>query len=302
MDAAAAAAARRAETELDYLDADDVAPEACLVYLKTVQGVSLKYLFEVMKDMLIACVHMRFSAQGVWLSQGDTSMNAMIQLDLQSEGFEEYHCEGTQTIAVEGSEIAKALKGTKPQDTVFMFVHHQWVHKLCVFRFDSVSRRLCKWSLPLLDPQKNHMLVVPPLAFDCAFTVPSELLHNMCKDLDSGQRDRLVCLKVYRLKRGREEEDRWRVSMRYQGMPMDQQEDLDEKHDERGLMWVEKPTRAVSHSYKLQDLLLFCKAQPLSKMLEVRISKEGLVRIEYKVAAMGRLVLMTTPNITDLDL
>lgn len=287
----------------DYLDADDVAPRRCSMYLKTVQGVALKYLFEVLKDIFRSSLYLEFGPSGVRLSQGDSSMTAMVQLELHADEFEEYHCPEPLLVVVDPAKVARALKGTKPQDTAFMFVRRDEENKLCVFRYDSASRRVSKTALTMKEPnpKDNGALPDPETDYCCSFTAPSELLQTMFKDLDSGESEKVVALRVSR----QEGDAQWRVSMRYCGLPVDQQQDLDEKDDERGLMWIHKPAFEFACEFKLKYLLMFCKAQPISKMLEVRLMSdgpEGLLCMVYKVASMGSLTFIATSAITDAEL
>ena len=88
-----------------------------IFHCKTVQTNAIRILFEALKNIL-ADINFKADSTGLKLTTIDGTENAIINIFLRSDKFEEYVCENPVNIGINLISFFKILKGIKNTDTI----------------------------------------------------------------------------------------------------------------------------------------------------------------------------------------
>ena len=80
-----------------------------MFHAKLNEGLLIKKLIDSIKD-LVSDINLEISPMAISLQAMDSSHVALVTLNLNSEGFEEYRCDKPMTLGVSISNLAKVLR------------------------------------------------------------------------------------------------------------------------------------------------------------------------------------------------
>lgn len=149
--------------------------------IKTVQTNAIRILFESLKNIL-ADVNFKVSSEGIKLTAVDGTQQAIINLFLKGEKFEEYKCTRDLNIGLNLLSVFKILKGIKNTDTIAFTVYKDEDTVIYITTENSDKRATIVSKLKLLDMDEK-IYSIPDIDFDSFITMPSGDFQTYISDL-----------------------------------------------------------------------------------------------------------------------
>lgn len=236
---------------------------------KTIQASAIKSTFEVLKDILND-VNIYFTMEGIQLLTLDVARVALVDLNFNSENFEEYKFNNHGEICA-GFNILntyKILKCISNNDILTASISTQEFFKINI---QNKQKNSCsEFKLKLLDIDENK-IEKPEIKMDCITTIPSIDFQRICRDMNNFATD------VYITR------DKNKFIIECEGDFANQKTIIDCVDDSDF-------TGKIRGKYSLKYLTLFTKATGLCSIVQImqEIENRFLV-LKYNIANLGEI-------------
>ena len=154
-----------------------------LFRFKTVQTNAIRILFESLKNIL-ADVNFKADSSGLKLTTIDGTKNAIVNLFLVHDKFEEYICNGSVNIGLNLLSVFKILKGIKHTDTIAFTIYKKDENSMYIESQNSDKRATIISKIKLLDMDEK-IYNIPDIEFDSYITMPSSDFQTYISDLSN---------------------------------------------------------------------------------------------------------------------
>lgn len=152
-----------------------------LFRFKTVQTNAIRILFESLKNIL-SDVNFKADASGLKLTTIDGTQNAIVNLFLVNEKFEEYICTNPVNIGINLLSVFKILKGIKHTDTISFTIYESEDSNMYIESQNSDKKSTITSKIKLLDMDEK-IYNIPDIEFDSYITMPSSDFQTYISDL-----------------------------------------------------------------------------------------------------------------------
>lgn len=232
--------------------------------------VLLRTAFDAISN-IIDEVKIKVDSEGMRLSSLDKSHITYVQLNLESELFDEYLCEEPETIEIDAFELMKVLKLAKKDDRLLLGLDDY--NLIVILEGDSRSRFKIKLIEILDDDDRSP----PELQFPVKLTVESSVIKDMLKKLSSFDSTDTANIK-------------FEVDADYIYATSNKElVDVDIK-----FLHGERVTDTVGTSLRISKLENIMRAEKLSKYITMRIGNDMPVSLDFELIN-GRLNFLLAP-------
>jgi len=248
----------------------------------------LKKVIEAVKE-LITDASWECTEGGISLQAMDSSHVALVSLKLRTEGFDEYRCDRAMTLGINLVNMAKIMKCAGNDDSVTLRANEDG--DTITFIFDSPnSERQSQFEIKLMDIDMEH-LGIPETDYACVVRMPSGEFTRICRDLSQlGDSLSVTCTKS--------------------GIQFGTQGDLG-----KGAIRLSQYTcadnddnsvsidlqEACSGTFAAKYMNHFTKAGPLTNRVQLSVSSEVPIVVEYAIEEMGYIRYFLAPKIEDKE-
>ena len=261
--------------ELDHAEEDG---RRFVLVLKSVQGSSLKSLFEVLKELLND-VNIIATSSGLKIIAMDFSQCTLCHVWLDAEKFEVFHCPSPMVIGINIQNMYKLLKTVSSSDVLTMQIDEDNTNELEIIIQNSDRKAKTFFKLKLLDID-DQRISIPDVELTTQITMASADFQRLVKDqLSIGQVMRIHV-------KGSQ------VIFETSGDFASQKTILE---TESGADQEE-----IDLSFSLKILALFTKASSLSQTCTLFMQPDFPLVTQYAVAALGELRLVLAPKSQDI--
>jgi proliferating cell nuclear antigen len=239
--------------------------------LKTVQGASIKSVFEVLKDLLND-VNFIFDSSGVSISTLDTAHVTFVSLRLLAENFEEYVCPHKIVAGLNMANTFKLLKIISNNDTLCMSSNNRDMLQIIVENDQKKSKTV--FDLKLLDINEETF-DMGALTFDVQTVVQSVVLQRTIRDMCNFAS--IV------------EIERYGKILKFtcKGDYVDQCTELECSNDFSG---------RICYTYSLKYINMFTKATNVCSNVTIYQNEDGAMLFRYSIANLGEIDFYLAPN------
>jgi len=252
-----------------------------LVSFHTVQGTTIKGLFESMKEILND-VNMRFDKSGMKITAMDGNKCACVHIKLESHKFEHFECNQENVIAgVNMLSLFKLIKTIGTHDTVKFTIFKNKPYELVIL-FENTSKNTDTTSvLKLLDINED-IYSIPDVEFDSQINMPSLDFQKYCRDLS-------IFSEVITIRSGPT------------GLELISDGDFAKQHvrvnQNEESMVISKGNEVVEGVYSVKYLNLFTKSTNLSNVVELYLMNNYPLILVYYVGNLGKLQYCLAPKV-----
>ncbi|XP_065171456.1 proliferating cell nuclear antigen-like [Atheta coriaria] len=253
---------------------------------RLINSVTLKKVLEAIKDLLNDA-SFDCSDTGIQLQAMDNSHVSLVSLTLKSDGFDKYRCDRNITMGMNLSSMVKILKCANNDDTVT--IKAQDDADMVTFMFESKKQdKISDYEMKLMNLDQEH-LGIPETDFSCVIRMPSVEFARICRDLAQfGESIVISCTK--------------------EGVKFSSSGDIGsanvklaqtsnfEKEEESVTIEMQDP---VSLTFACQYLNSFTKATPLSAQVQLSMSADVPLVVEYTVPELGYIRYYLAPKIEE---
>mmetsp|Transcript_1720 Transcript_1720/g.5841 ORF Transcript_1720/g.5841 Transcript_1720/m.5841 type:complete len:308 (+) Transcript_1720:2654-3577(+) len=252
---------------------------------RLVQGSLLKKVLESIKD-LVTDANFDCSSNGFALQAMDSSHVSLVALLLRNDGFEHYRCDRNMTMGMNLTNMSKMLKCADNEDIITMKADD--AGDVVTFMFESPDQdKISDFELKLMDIDSEH-LGIPDTEYAATVKMPSSEFKRICADLSSIG-------------------DTVTISVSKDGVKFATTGDIGQANitcrqntsvdkDNQTIIDLQEP---VTLTFALRYLNSFTKATPLAPMVQLQMSKELPVVVQYLIADMGYVRYYLAPKIED---
>jgi len=249
---------------------------------------TLKKVIDAVKD-LINDASWECTEGGISLQAMDSSHVALVSLKMRTEGFEEFRCDRAMTLGINLTNMAKIMKCAGNDDSVTLRANEDG--DTITFIFDSPNQeRQSQFEIKLMDLDVEH-LGIPETDYACVVRLPSSEFSRICRDLSQiGDSLQVTCTKngVQFSAKG----DLGNGAVR-----LTQYSNVD-KEDEAVVIDLQEPCSAT---FAIKYLNHFTKAGPLTGRVQLSMSSEVPIVLEYQIEEMGYIRYYLAPKIEEED-
>lgn len=257
---------------------------------KLADGACLKKLIESMKD-LFTDVNFDATADGMSCQAIDSSHVCLCSLLLRKELFQNFRCDRNICMGMNTATMSKILKCASNDETITMQAQEDNLD--CVtFIFEKPNgERESKFEMKLMDIDSEH-LGIPDQEYECVIKLPSAELQRICRDLSQfGDSVTITATKDGLNFKCAGESGNGNVKLM-------QSSSVDGNEKTEVAIEMREP---VTQTYAMRFLIFFTKASCLSDQVQLSISHNVPLVVEYKIGDEGYIRYYLAPKIDDED-
>jgi len=254
---------------------------------KMTDGAPLKKLIEAMKD-LFADVNFDCTSSGITCQAMDSSHVCLCSVLLRNDAFDPYRCDRNLTLGMNCVTMSKILKCAGNDESITLRSEDNADSVTFIYERPN-HERVSKFEMKVMDIDSEH-LGIPTQDYDAVIEMPSGEFSRITRDLSQfGDTVTIACTKDGIRFSCEGETGKGSITLRNNGT-------TEEKEDEQVSITLNE---AVTQTYAMRFLILFAKAQSLSKRVKLSICTDVPLVAEYNIGDSGHIRYFLAPKIDD---
>lgn len=253
---------------------------------RLVQSSILKKVLEAIKDLINEATF-DCSDSGIQLQAMDNSHVSLVSLNLRSDGFDKYRCDRNLSMGINLASMTKIMKCAGNDDVLTMKAQDN-ADKV-TFMFESQNQeKVSDYEMKLMNLDQEH-LGIPETDYSCVIKLPSAEFARICRDLSQfGESVVISCTKEgIKFSAGGD--------IGNANIKLAQTSNVD-KEEDAVTIEMQEP---VSLTFACRYLNSFTKATPLSAQVQLSMSADVPLVVEYKIGDIGQIRYYLAPKIED---
>ena len=258
--------------------------------IKTLKSIIIKSVFETIKPY-IKETNILINKDGIKISTLDTSKVSLTYIKLDAKKFESYHCEKPIIIGIDTTVFFKAIKSANRRETITFYMNKDDDDKLGIELADPFMGKVKDYKIPLLSLEEK-VINMSDMSFDYVINMPSVQFQQIIKDIQ------LLEGKVVEMKSVGKQlifgcqdglaEFKTAISEIDETLNKDQKVILQQNgEDIRSVKFEKSNDKIVQGRFKLSYLMNFIKASHLCENMNILLSNDKPLILEYFVADLG---------------
>jgi len=247
----------------------------------------LRKILDAVKDLLNEATF-DCTESGIQLQAMDNSHVSLVSLNLRAEGFEDYRCDRNLSMGMNLASLTKILKCSNNDDVVT--IKAQDAADIVTFVFEAKNAKsISEFDMKLMNLDQEH-LGIPETDYACVVKMPSGEFARIVRDLSQfGESITVTCKKSG-------------VGFSSTGdigtgnVKVAKSSGVDDK-DSTSIELQEPVTLTFASRY----LNSFAKASGLSEKVQLSMSPDVPLVVEFKVQDIGYIRYYLAPKIEDDD-
>lgn len=217
----------------------------------------------------------------------DNSHVSLVSLTLRSDGFDKFRCDRNISMGMNLGSMAKILKCANNDDTVT--IKAQDNADTVTFMFESPnSEKISDYEMKLMNLDQEH-LGIPETDYSCVVRMPSMEFARICRDLAQFSESMLICCTKEGVKFSASGD------VGSANVKLAQTSSVD-KEEEAVIIEMQEP---VTLTFACRYLNAFTKASPLSGQVQLSMSADVPLVVEYRIQELGHIRYYLAPKIED---
>ena len=242
----------------------------------------LKKLVEALRE-LVTNINLECCPDGLTVQAMDTSHVALVTFILRASSFDEFRCDGPQTLGLSLEKLAKVLRAADNDDAVVLRVEDQATRLSLVFEGRNEDK-ISEFKLNLLTLDSEH-LGIPESEYSAVITMPSSQFNRVCKELGQLSESLTIDVNKQRVQFSVEGEDgEGIITFRHR-----------ETGDNKTVLQVSEPIRM---SYAMRYLLLFNKSSTLADQVMISFAAALPLVVHYEFD-LGEMKYYLAPKVNE---
>lgn len=266
--------------------------------IKTLKSVIVKNLFEVIKPY-IKETNIVINKDCIKISTLDTSKVSLTYVKLDATKFESYSCEKPVVLGIDTNTFFKTIKSANRRETITLYMNKNDEDKLGIELADPFMGKVKDYKIPLLALD-DKVINISEMEFDYVINMPSSQFQQIVKDIQ------LLEGKVIEIKSvGKQlifECNDGLAEFKTAICEIDDKLNRDQKallqqngEDIKSIKFEKTHDKIVQGKFKLSHLMNFIKASHLCENMNILLTNDKPLILEYFVADLGvlRFLLMS---------
>lgn len=256
-----------------------------MFYAKLNESILMKKLIESIKD-IVSEINFEVGPLGINLQAMDASHVALVTVSLSSEGFAEYRCDSTMNLGIQVSNLWKLMKCGGNDDNLILKAQSDSSYLNIKFE-NKKLKKSCDFNLNLITIDSEH-LGIPDTSYGSQITMSSNEFNRITKELYALSETVNIETTTSYISFSVNSESINGV------IKIDSNESTSQEE-----MTLVKVTEPVNLAFALRYLNMFTKATALTEQVNLCLSNEYPLRVEYKLSNLGTLKYYLAPRISE---
>lgn len=272
-----------------------------LFTIKTLKAVIIKNCLEVIKPY-IKETNIMFHPDYIKISTLDISRTSVTYVKLDAKKFESYYCPEPIIVGVDTATLFKAIKSANRRETITFFMDTDDTDKLGIELADLFQGKVKSYKIPLLALE-DQMCHINNMEFDYIINLPSVQFQQIIKDIHllDGQIVEIKSVGKQLIFTCNDGIAHFKTSISEidDSMNQDQKTLLQQNgEDVRSVKFSKSSNNIVQGRFKMSYLMNFIKASHLCETMNLLLTNDQPLVLEYFVADLGvlRLLLSDLPQ------
>lgn len=271
-----------------------------ILEISTLKSIIIKSLFEVIKPY-IKETNILINNEGLKISTMDTSKVSLTYIKLKSEKFEKYYCDKPIIIGIDTCILFKVIKYCNRRETITFYMTDTEPDKLGIELSDPFMGKIKDYKIPLLALD-DKIANIQSMEFDYIINIPSLQLQQIIKDIH------LLDGKIVEIKSiGKQiifnctdgiADFKTSISEVDEKVNKDQKALLQQNGEDIKCVKFQKSNeKIVQGRFKLNYLMNFIKASHLCENMNILLTNDKPLVLEYFIADLGILRCLLAQDI-----
>lgn len=278
------------------------------LYVSTGQISKFIKLFEVIKDIILDDINIKFTEDKISILKENFNGKSMVYLHLETSFFEFYHLTGDMTIGINSINFYKIIKSAKKQEnTIALCIKKNRPTELIIRIENSEKSHISEDTLNTLDLVEDDFKMPDEIEYPGSIIMPSSDFQKNIKNIKSKAirgLDRVVDIQHTGHQLVFKYHDKQKITLGKakilkEGKTIYNQLDLKNPESVKKLEYEyvkeEDNEDIIQGTYDLDYLSIFCKASTLNSIMLIRIQNDLPLIFEFKVGVLGRFYLLLNP-------
>jgi len=255
---------------------------------RLVQSSILKKVLEAVKELLSEATF-DCSDSGIQLQAMDNSHVSLVSLNLRSDGFDKYRCDRNLSMGINLTSMTKIMKCAGNDDV--LTIKAQDNADTVMFMFESQNQeKVSDYEMKLMNLDQEH-LGIPETDYSCVIKMPSGEFARICRDLSQFGESMVISCSKEGVKFSAAGD------IGAANIKIAQTANVD-KEEEAVTIEMQEP---VTLTFACRYLNSFTKATSLSQQVQLSMSADVPLVVEYKIGDIGQIRYYLAPKIEDED-
>lgn len=269
--------------------------------IKTLKSVILKSVIEIIKPY-IKETNIMINKDGIKISSMDISKVSLTYIKLDAWKFESYKCKEPVVLGVDTTTLFKTIKSANRRETITFYMNADDQDKLGIELADPFMGKVKDYKIPLLNLE-DKVVNVQNMQYDYVINMPSVQFQQIIKDIQLLE-GKIVEMKsvgkqlIFSCEDGLAE-FKTIISEIDDNLNKDQRQLLQQNgEDIRSVKFEQTNDKIVHGKFRLSYLMNFIKASHLCDNMNILLTNDKPLILEYFVADLGimRFLLMSHAN------
>jgi proliferating cell nuclear antigen len=271
--------------------------------IKTLKSIIIKSMFETIKPY-IKETNIMINKDGIKISTLDNSKVSLTYIKLDAKKFESYICEKPIIIGIDTTIFFKTIKSANRRETITFYMNKDDEDKLGIELADPFMGKVKDYKIPLLALE-DKVINMSDMSFDYVINMPSVQFQQIIKDIH------LLEGKVLEMKSiGKQlifscedglAEFKTAICEIDDNLNKDQKQILQQNgEDIRSVKFEKSNDKIVQGRFKLSYLMNFIKASHLCENMNILLSNDKPLILEYFVADLGIMRFVQMSHVDEL--
>lgn len=253
-----------------------------LFYLRTAKTPPIKYLMELLRDLLNEG-NLKCFPDGMKLLSIDPCRVVLIHAKLHSTKFEDYHCPEPITLGLNMEDTFKIIKNMDNTDTLKLYVKKDNNNILGIETFSKDENTWDTTYINLMD-LPDIKTPIPDVAFDNVIVMPSNRFQRICRNIfNFSDKIEIECVGS---------------QLTFRGCNSNVRQESRIKPTSNGLKFIqnENPNEIIQGIFDLKYLVLFSKCSNLDNTIQIHIKNDYPIVLVCNIANLGEIKLCLAPQ------
>lgn len=217
----------------------------------------------------------------------DNSHVSLVSLTLRSDSFDKFRCDRNLSMGMNLGTMAKILKCANNDDTVT--IKAQDNADTVTFMFESQNHeKVSDYEMKLMNLDQEH-LGIPDTDYSCVVRMPSMEFARICRDLAQFSESIVICCTKEGIKLSASGD------LGSANVKLAQTSNVD-KEEEAVIIEMQEQ---VTLTFACRYLNAFTKATPLCNQVQLSMSADVPLVVEYRISDLGHIRYYLAPKIEE---
>lgn len=269
--------------------------EGKLFKIVTLKSTILKTMIEIIKPY-IKEMNILFHPEYIKISTLDMSKSSVTYVKLYAHKFESYYCKEPIIIGVNTSTLFKTIKSSNRREPICLSMDENNTDKLCIDLADVFQGKIKSYSLPLLSLEEK-MVHIKDMEFDYIISMPSTQFQQIIKDIHllEGKTVEIKSVGKQLIFTSTDGIAHFRTTIsEIDESTIKEQKALLQQNSEdvKSVKFTKSADNIVQGLFKMSHLMNFIKASHLCESMNVLLTNDQPLVLEYFVADLGILRIL----------